>query len=312
MKSHGIRQFIHIIAALIISTGVIASDELPNQKDIKVFKNILTTMLDLGDQNDLPFMDGRESIQTTYLKNQGLLIEVDSRYATKVHFLNSRFHIAPSDFRFEYRIPSPPRVPSIDADEIEARVAEELERVEERLERQLEAEERSLEWLEEEREFLKQDLLEELKQKRHEQSELRQQLREELRALKEKAASKEIDKERIQEEIEKQQAEIKAQLESYKVEIEKMKQEHQKNWGEQAEKIQSTVIEALCQYGATIRNVKADEYFTLVLKGFEPAEEDGRRSDRVYVFSRSQVLACRDGSLTQEELLRQAETYTVN
>ena len=298
-----------LILTLLTST-ILSEDILPNQKDLRVFENALKTMLEI-DTSDSPFrgMHREGIVKGTYMKHQGLLIEIETRFASKAMMFSSDFQFDMPDFDFHFEVPEAPLAPGFD-EERGDNVYQAIEEVQlRRMERELESAQKERSFLEKEREFLEQDLQKELKDAQKAREENRARLKAELKALKENI--KNVDKGKLQEELKKQQEDQMAALKKYQEELKKIKAQHQINWAEESKKIETAVLETLCQYGSSIRNVKDDEFFTIILRGFEP-DESGHRLDRIYVLPRRLVIACRDGEISQQELLKQSETYTSN
>ncbi len=69
------------------------------------------------------------------------------------------------------------------------------------------------------------------------------------------------------------------------------------------------VLEALCEYGGTLKSLPRDEYLTLVLAD-AVRDEKGRARDQIYVFHKTDLLACRDGELTLDQLRNKATSYS--
>lgn len=74
---------------------------------------------------------------------------------------------------------------------------------------------------------------------------------------------------------------------------------------------EKTVGKLLCRYGAGFRALPEDENISFILSDFIEAKDDSvfHAHDKVYVFKRKDVMSCVIGKLTQEELLRKANTY---
>jgi hypothetical protein len=277
-----------------------ATEPVYNPKDILVFENILKTVLDL-EPTDTRFglSERGDSVKVTYLKKQGLLIEIDP-YTTERGGLHAPFPIGKPHFPRRFTL-------SFD-DQGEEKSIREIQRAREEMEREAEILKNKQLWLEKEREYLQGDLKEEVQQMQELKEEKMEKLEEELHRLEEKARKKEISEAKIKEEIRKSMKEQQEAMKYYREQLATYRDQHVARVKQNMDTMLKTIIDSLCQYGATIRCVQPGEYFTFILKNVVSAK-DGVRKNAIYIFTRQAVIDCRDGKLTQEDVLAEAEHY---
>ncbi|PIE02208.1 MAG: hypothetical protein CSA81_08200 [Acidobacteria bacterium] len=291
---------------LAIACTLKANETPPYEKDVRVLETVFTTML--GVENRHPFFGyPKKPVNATYLKKQGLLIEINTRQLAKVPFPPaffprlSRVNFEIPPFKFQDKLDDEFEVEEFRA--LEALHDAEAEAIFEISE--LDSEE---EWIAEERDYLERELQEKFEQAEKMKVRERARLAEEMKKIKEMAQNKKLEMEQLKAELMKFKETRLRILKKYRDQLSEIKREHKENWSKTAEKIRHTLVDALCQYGATIRAVQGDEYYTAILRGFEYNDE-GNRVDRIYIFPKRDILACRDGKITNEELLASAETY---
>ncbi len=82
---------------------------------------------------------------------------------------------------------------------------------------------------------------------------------------------------------------------------------------EQAERVlvlfQTRLFELLCDYGAGLRGLPAQEYVNIVLVGAGDLMSDNVRRDIVYQIGKDALMACQQGRLTPSELQSAASRY---
>ncbi|MDP2285968.1 MAG: hypothetical protein Q8L06_17650, partial [Pseudohongiella sp.] len=82
---------------------------------------------------------------------------------------------------------------------------------------------------------------------------------------------------------------------------------------EQAERVlvlfQTKLFELLCDYGAGLRSLPAQEFVNIVLVGAGDLMSDNVRRDIVYQIDKDALMACQQGRLTPAELQNAASRY---
>jgi adenine-specific DNA methylase len=116
--------------------------------------------------------------------------------------------------------------------------------------------------------------------------------------------------------INSKSAELKKQLDAITQKYQVMEQDYQKKRTEQAKiaaekqkeliaTISVNFANTLCDYGASLRELKDNEFVSLQL-----SNSHGRNSQDIYwVFKKSDINQCVTGKLTTESLLKKADYY---
>jgi len=313
-----------IIILISVSLSAGTAESIDYQKDIQVFEGILKTMLGVEDtERSFRHGDYDHHVKGTYLKKQGLLIEIDTRFLAE-----SMISYRPYSRLRLPEIEMPPmlyrhfedlniEVPELEMEleqqfeeEAEQAALEAMQESEERIALELEAREldREQDWLDEEREFLEKELQQKLELAEKQKALKKAQIAKELTKFKEQVKKNKVKASIVKEELERQMKHQREAMKQYKEQLEDIKSKHEENWSIEADKIKSSIVDALCQYGASIRTVKDDEFFTVILKGFEH-DDSGERVNRIYIFSKESILSCRDGAIDQKQLLSMSESY---
>lgn len=106
-------------------------------------------------------------------------------------------------------------------------------------------------------------------------------------------------------------SELAAKVEKeYKATVEKQKQAKQEIFKQFLAKFETSIGESMCRFGGGLRQLPKDENISFVLKDFEQGDSKGRRSDRIYVFPKSDIDACNRDKIDVNELLTKARVYT--
>ena len=103
------------------------------------------------------------------------------------------------------------------------------------------------------------------------------------------------------------QAQIQNLKDDLSTKAEALKDKQQQEWTQKVEAFEEIMLDAVCQYAGSIRNLPDDQYMTVLLRKIEFSEDEPR--DRIYVFRKSDLLACRDGRITKEALKAKSQSY---
>lgn len=88
----------------------------------------------------------------------------------------------------------------------------------------------------------------------------------------------------------------------------KLKQERKQAWDDRIVPFMTRFMETLCEFGGSLKSLPADQHLTVV---FNKADRSGERPlDKIYVFSKADLMACRDGSISSEQLKTRASSYS--
>lgn len=73
---------------------------------------------------------------------------------------------------------------------------------------------------------------------------------------------------------------------------------------------ETKLFTTLCNYGATLRELPANEALSIVLEGLGDDAERSNRTDKVHIIAKSDLLACQAGDIDASTLLAQSVTYS--
>lgn len=309
--------YLAALATLLLSAGSQAATQVsPKLKqNLEIMQNILQTSLEQGRESGV----GR--ISHSYLAGQGVLFQTSTQGS-----FGRYFAMAPI-------APMPPggiSVPvsiSIDKDQIAAISARASavanaamsgghidEEAIDALAEQAEAEVEQIMDQQEQQQDMMRDVRE---QKRDLEREFRD-LEREKRDLdfQSKVGKLDADQQKELTKINSKSADLKKQLDAIAQKYSVMEQEYQKKRVEQAKiaaekqkeliaTISVNFANTLCDYGASLRELKDNEFVSLQL-----SNSHGRNSQDIYwVFKKSDINQCVTGKLNTESLLKKAEYY---
>jgi len=81
-------------------------------------------------------------------------------------------------------------------------------------------------------------------------------------------------------------------------------------WQDQVVEFESKLYAAMCDYGSTLRELPLEENVTVVLTGLGDEDENQRRSDKLHVFQKSDLLQCQTGDIDQATLQQRSIQYS--
>lgn len=106
----------------------------------------------------------------------------------------------------------------------------------------------------------------------------------------------------------RQQAIAKADELKQRTEI--AEQEYAARWQEGVTDLETRLYAAMCDYGSTLRELPEEESISVVLTGLGEDSADNRRSDRVHVFKKADVLQCQSGDIDVATLQQRSAQYS--
>ncbi len=124
------------------------------------------------------------------------------------------------------------------------------------------------------------------------------------------------------------ESELQQELDRLLSEVEPLKQQalakaaELKSKSEQAQKdfsaqldleiaeFEQSLFNALCAYGATLREVPAQEYVSVILVGLGKDSNEGEKPDKVFVVKKSDLVSCQSGVIDAPALLAAAVSYS--
>ncbi|MDJ0839034.1 MAG: hypothetical protein QNK37_21125 [Acidobacteriota bacterium] len=298
------------LTVLIMLFGSLAMAEEPKvdidnlKREIRILKRVLDVIIEEeGGGNYLPLRSkdtvifNLNDIQATYLADQGIVIEVQmdrGYFGNAVFGLTGR--IATTDESF---------FPENDAfmfneSELAGRIREYLSQVSESSEDFYSELSGQLN----DKEALKKysSLVNEYRKQQRE-------IRGDIKKLLSEARKKNVDESRS-DEIEKE-AEVLAQkaeeaAENYRNGLAEIRRMSQERYEQKIKPIQTRLIEALCSYGV-LKSLPDDERVTLILAG--AGRSGSEPGDKILVFKKQDLEACRNGKMSVAQLEAAAVSY---
>lgn len=90
--------------------------------------------------------------------------------------------------------------------------------------------------------------------------------------------------------------------------VKKLVEESNQKYAERLAPFINTFLDTVCEYGGNLRSLPANEHLTVVFRNADRSQEEPR--DLIYVFTKSDLLACRDGKLSSRDLREKAKHYS--
>lgn len=146
------------------------------------------------------------------------------------------------------------------------------------------------------------EALEELRERHREQREEVRELQREIRSLERQSAredkrSKELEK--VKEKLEVKIDALNSKMDEYKRSMKEYREKRDQKYIENTKVKSDAIISTLCDYGATMRSLKADEHITLIFTNYQD------NKDQIYVFNSADIKRCDDAN----RLARKAISY---
>jgi len=118
------------------------------------------------------------------------------------------------------------------------------------------------------------------------------------------------EREELEKQLAQEQAQLQQQAESIRTEMEDLRKKQMQAWKEQRAKMERTLIEALCDYGASMRSLPDDERISIIFSESGPFHDEGP-VNQVYVFTKADLIACRDGKIQVQQLIDRSKNYSM-
>lgn len=294
-------------ATLTVNTALAETQTNELNNELEIMSNILQTALK---------QDGRtgsirmRSVSFTYLKEQGVLFQVDTSRSGSSRV----FEFITEGARRAF--PDAPDAPQhffdmdnfdfdIDEDEIEDVVEDAMEMAHD-MTREARSKLRSLgeklrefAWEQREYERRRRDLeFEKNNSDKDRRKDIEKQLQELNNELKE-IETKRAEVERYRATIEKERKEQAEQRQSA------LQQEYRQFLST----FETNLAEVLCRYGAGLKALDSDEYVNFILPNFSYQGNSRNKQDRIYVFKHKDIQACVRSKIDKDKLLDKASAY---
>ena len=145
-------------------------------------------------------------------------------------------------------------------------------------------------------EAMRERLSEQREQVRDMQREIRRVERE-----KQAAASQRQTAEKLRQELEQKLSLLDKKKDEYNKMMKEYREKRDQKYLANSQKKSDTILTTLCDYGATLKSLKNDEFVTIIFKNFEDEK------DQVYVFDYDDVKSCD----SKEDLMKRAIAYQI-
>ncbi len=87
-------------------------------------------------------------------------------------------------------------------------------------------------------------------------------------------------------------------------------QAYSQQWQQDVIDFESKLYQAMCDYGSTLRELPVQESVSVILTGLGEQAEDQRRTDKIHVFSKADLLLCQSGDITVAALQQRSSQYS--
>lgn len=81
-------------------------------------------------------------------------------------------------------------------------------------------------------------------------------------------------------------------------------------WQQELAQLETDLYTALCDFGASLRALPAEEYLSIILTGLGADADDNRRTDKVHVLGKADIQQCQSGTIDVATLRRRSVEYS--
>jgi len=81
-------------------------------------------------------------------------------------------------------------------------------------------------------------------------------------------------------------------------------------WQQDVVVFEDKLYQAMCDYGATLRELPVDERVSIILTGLGEQGEEQRRTDKIHVFSKADLQDCQSGDISVAALRERSDHYS--
>lgn len=276
------------------------------KKQIGIMSNIIESSLSEGKGRNR----SEVSVDGVYLKSQGIVFEVNSgRGFARLFSHRGR------DMDFDFDMPVPPVAPvvSVGNDDfgrsINEVVSRSMEVYEDAMESMRDRSEHARSLREEQRE-ISYDLRNSARRQRDMEFEARhadgkrsEELKEQMAELKEEIDKLKKKNDELKERAEKEEKSLKQKNAQRIAESKKARQQYYA-------KLEISIAETLCDYGAGLRQLAKNEHVTFVINMGDSGHNDGEgHAKKIHSFSKKDIVACVMEDKTPAELLKAGNAY---
>lgn len=87
-------------------------------------------------------------------------------------------------------------------------------------------------------------------------------------------------------------------------------QEYAARWQQQVAVFEVNLYSAMCDYGSTLHELPNNEHVSVILTGLGADSGESRRTDKVHVFNKSDMLLCQSGEIDAQQLQERSQQYS--
>jgi len=95
-----------------------------------------------------------------------------------------------------------------------------------------------------------------------------------------------------------------------KLRSEQAEQAYSLQWQKDVVAFEDKLYRAMCDYGSTLRELPLDERVSIILTGLGEQGEEQRRTDKIHVFSKVDLLECQTGDISIATLRERSDQYS--
>ncbi len=91
---------------------------------------------------------------------------------------------------------------------------------------------------------------------------------------------------------------------------EKAERAYAEQWQKDVIEFEVKLYQAMCDYGSTLRELSLEESVSVILTGLGEQTEDQRRTDKIHIFSKGDLLQCQSGDISVASLQQRSSQYS--
>lgn len=291
------------LASAAVSYGLAAQNYDAMHKQLSIMNNIFKSAVGGNDRS----RSGISTINSTYLKGQGVVFTVSSRVANQ--------HFGSYDFNFVMpelpEVPEAPKLPQAHNNNYERNIQETINREMEKANQIIEVVYDSMNESREMRQELREaqrDLEHDMRDLEREKRDLEFQKRHasdnQLKEIESSLQSLDEQKKQLQSERRKFEQKLAAYSKEQKANKAKQQQERQQHYVA----LSQGLTETLCMYGNGLKALPKDESVSFILKS-GGSMVNGHYKDKIFVFNKSDINACANDKISAAKLIEKGNGY---
>lgn len=293
------------LASANASYGVAAQNYDAMHKQLNIMNNIFKSAI--GSEQS---RSGISSINSTYLKGQGVVFTVSSRVGNQ-HFGSYDFNFVMPELPKLPAVPAAPQVPDVNNGHYERNIQEtinrEMEKANQIIEVVYDSMNESREMRQEFREAqrdLEHDMRDLEREKRDLEFQKRHANKEQLKEIESSIKSIASQKSRLQAERRQFEQKMTAYAKEQKANKEQQQKDRQKHYSQ----LSQGFAETLCMYGNGLKALPKNESVSVIMKS-GGTKVKGHYKDKIYVFSKSDINACSNDKISAAKLVEKGNGY---